>query len=331
MKILVTGGAGFLGSHMVDYLLKQSNNQDEIYIVDNLQTGSLVNLKHLNDHKNVHFIQADVINALNDDRISKLSGIEQVYHMACAASPPHYQKDPIHTTLTCVVGTYNMLTLATQWNARFLITSTSEVYGDPAINPQVETYWGNVNCTGTRSCYDEGKRTAETLCFDFNRTKKTDIRVARIFNTYGPRMNLTDGRIISNFVYQALKDIEITVYGSGHQTRSFCYVSDQIEGLYKLMNQTNTIGPVNIGNPDEHTVLEMAQKIRALIGETENNKIVFHELPQDDPKVRKPDITKAKTLIGWEPKVHLDEGLALTIEDFSRRVKEEVDLLNLEK
>ena len=314
---------------MVDYLLKKSDNKDEIYVIDNLQTGSLVNLKHLSENPNVHFIQADVINALSDERITSLEGIGQIYHMACAASPPHYQKDPIHTTMTCVQGTYNFLTLATKWNARLLITSTSEVYGDPAINPQVETYWGNVNCTGTRSCYDEGKRAAETLCFDFNRTKNTQVRVARIFNTYGPRMNLTDGRIISNFVYQALKGINITVYGTGKQTRSFCYVSDQIEGLHTLMNQDVTIGPVNIGNPEEYTVLEMAEKIREMIGATESNQLVFHELPQDDPKVRRPDITKAKTLLGWSPKVALHEGISLTIADFSRRIKEEADLLNL--
>ena len=231
--------------------------------------------------------------------------------------------------MTCVQGTYNFLSLATKWNASLLITSTSEVYGDPAVNPQVETYWGNVNCTGTRSCYDEGKRTAETLCFDFNRTKKTQVRVARIFNTYGPRMNLTDGRIISNFVYQALKGSNITVYGTGSQTRSFCYVSDHVEGLYTLMNQDVTIGPVNIGNREEYTVLEMAEKIREMIGATESNQIVFHELPEDDPKVRRPDITKAKTLLGWSPKVSLHEGISLTITDFSRRIKEESDLLNL--
>jgi len=316
---------------MVDLILQNCSEKDEVIIVDNLQTGALVNLKHLNDKPNVHFIEADVINALTDERITKLTDVGQIYHMACAASPPHYQKDPIHTLMTCVQGTYNMLTLATQWNARLLFTSTSEVYGDPNINPQVETYWGNVNCAGTRSCYDEGKRAAEALCFDFNRKKGTQVRVARIFNTYGPRMNLTDGRIISNFVYQALKGISITVYGTGSQTRSFCYVSDQVRGLFTLMNQDNTLGPVNIGNPEEHTVLEMAEKIRALIGETEQNKIVFEPLPQDDPKVRRPDITKAKTVIGWEPKVGLAEGLALTIADFSKRVKEEEELLNLNK
>ncbi|KAL9652588.1 hypothetical protein ABK040_000155 [Willaertia magna] len=323
MKILVTGGAGFLGSHMVDCLLEKSNGQDEIYIVDNLQTGSLENLKHLNDNKNVHFIKADVIDMLQDERITKLTDIKQIYHMACPASPPHYQVNPIHTLLTCVQGTYNVLKLANEWKARVLVTSTSEVYGDPSISPQVETYWGNVNCTGTRSCYDEGKRAGETLCFDFNRQFGTEVRVARIFNTYGPRMNLTDGRIISNFVYQALKDIEITVYGTGEQTRSFCYVSDQIAGLYSLMNQDKSIGPINIGNPDEHSVLEMAQIIRKEIGETEKNQIVFKELPQDDPKQRRPEITKAKEILNWEPKVSLKEGLALTIQDFKKRVEEE--------
>jgi UDP-glucuronate decarboxylase len=238
--------------------------------------------------------------------------------MACPASPVTYQKDPVKTLLTNVVGTHNLLEIAKRHNARLLITSTSEVYGDPLEHPQKETYWGNVNCTGIRSCYDEGKRAAETLCFDYHRTRGVDVRVARIFNTYGPRMMIDDGRIVSNFVAQALQGIPLTLYGSGNQTRSFCYIEDQVNGLYKLMNQNNTIGPVNIGNPDEFTVLELAEKVKKLVGG--NVQFEFKPLPSDDPKQRKPDISKAKKDLDWEPKIKLDEGLQRTIKDFRVRL-----------
>jgi len=313
MRVLVTGGAGFLGSHMVDYLVKQGH---QVHVLDNLQTGTLDNLEHLKDNSNVVFVKHDVIEPWNPEDLK----FDQIYHMACAASPPFYQAVPIHTLMTSVYGTNNMLQLAQKHNARLLFTSTSEVYGDPDIHPQKEDYWGNVNCTGIRSCYDEGKRAGETLCFDYNRVHKVQVRVARIFNTYGPRMNLKDGRIISNFVFQSLTNTPLTVFGDGSQTRSFCYVSDLIEGLVRLMNNEQTIGPVNVGNPEEHTVLEMAERIRKVIGETDANKIVFEGLPSDDPKKRKPDITLAKKYLSWEPQVSLEEGLRRTIEDFSQRV-----------
>jgi len=313
MRVLVTGGAGFLGSHMVDYLVKQGH---QVHVLDNLQTGTLDNLEHLKDNSNVVFVKHDVIEPWNPEDLK----FDQIYHMACAASPPFYQAVPIHTLMTSVYGTNNMLQLAQKHNARLLFTSTSEVYGDPDIHPQKEDYWGNVNCTGIRSCYDEGKRAGETLCFDYNRVHKVQVRVARIFNTYGPRMNLKDGRIISNFVFQSLTNTPLTVFGDGSQTRSFCYVSDLIEGLVRLMNNEQTIGPVNVGNPEEHTVLEMAERIRKVIGETDANKIVFEGLPSDDPKKRKPDITLAKKYLNWEPQVSLEEGLRRTIEDFSQRV-----------
>lgn len=313
MIVLVTGGAGFLGSHMVDYLLNQGHT---VHVLDNLQTGFLANLEHQKDNKHLIFHKHDIIEVWNPPEGLKF---DQIYHMACAASPPFYQAVPIHTMLTSVYGTNNMLQLAQKHNARILFTSTSEVYGDPEIHPQREDYWGHVNCTGIRSCYDEGKRAAETLCFDYHRTYNVQVRVARIFNTYGPRMNLKDGRIISNFVFQALTNIPLTVYGDGSQTRSFCYVSDLIEGLVRLMNNEQTIGPVNIGNPEEYTVLEMAERIRNVIGPNDSNKIIFEGLPSDDPRKRKPDITLAKKYLNWEPTVSLEDGLSRTIKDFSDR------------
>ncbi len=314
-KILVTGGAGFLGSHMVDHLIGQGH---EVHVLDNLQTGALVNLQHLEGNPKFTFYKHDIIEPWTSPE-----GVvyDQIYHMACAASPPAYQAAPIHTMLTSVYGCNNMLQLAQKHNARILFTSTSEVYGDPDIHPQREDYWGNVNCTGIRSCYDEGKRAGETLFFDYNRVHKVQVRVARIFNTYGPRMNLLDGRIISNFVYQALKGLPLTVFGTGEQTRSFCYVSDLIEGLVALMNNEETMGPVNVGNPEEHTVLEMAERIRTVIGPNDSNKIVHEGLPSDDPKKRKPDITLAKKYLSWEPKVSLEDGLKKTIQDFSSRIE----------
>jgi UDP-glucuronate decarboxylase len=302
---------------MVDYLLAQGH---DVHVLDNLQTGALINLEHLQGNDKFHFHKHDIIEPWTPPEGVKF---DQIYHMACAASPPFYQAVPIHTLLTSVYGCNNMLQLALKDNARILFSSTSEVYGDPDIHPQREDYWGHVNCTGIRSCYDEGKRAGETLCFDYHRVHKVQVRVARIFNTYGPRMNLKDGRIISNFVFQSLTNTPLTVFGDGSQTRSFCYVSDLIEGLVRLMNNEETIGPVNIGNPEEHTVLEMAERIRNVIGPNDSNKLTFEGLPSDDPKKRKPDITLAKKYLNWEPTVSLEEGLRRTIADFSKRVKQQ--------
>ncbi len=309
MKIVVTGGAGFIGSHLVDRLMEAGH---EVICVDNLYTGQKSNNAQWIEHPNFQFIEHDIVNPIEIDNI------DQIYHLACPASPVHYQFDPIKTAKTNFLGTLNMLELAKQWKARILLASTSEVYGDPLIHPQTEDYWGNVNCTGIRSCYDEGKRIAETLTFDYHRQYGVEVRVVRIFNTHGARMLENDGRVVSNFVVQALKGIPLTIYGDGSQTRSFCYVSDLVEGLMRLMNG-NYIGPVNLGNPGEYTILQLAQTIQRMIDPTA--ELVFKPLPQDDPQRRQPDISRAKFHLGWEPTVPLEEGLSKTIAYFRDRLE----------
>jgi len=305
MRIIVTGGAGFIGSHLCKTLLDQGH---EVICVDNLYTGTKRNIEPFLKNSKFQFIEHDITEPFNETA-------DQIYNLACPASPVHYQKDPVFTIKTSVIGTYNMLELAHRRKARILQASTSEVYGDPLEHPQKETYWGNVNPIGVRSCYDEGKRAAETLCMDFHRQHKTEIRIARIFNTYGPNMLPNDGRVVSNFIVQAIKGNPITVYGDGSQTRSFCYVTDMVEGLIKLMNSDIT-GPVNLGNPTEFTIKQLAEKV---IKTTDSKSIVKHQpLPQDDPKQRKPDITRAKSKLGWTPKIELDEGLKLTIDYFKK-------------
>jgi UDP-glucuronate decarboxylase len=308
MRILITGGAGFLGSHLCDKLLAQKH---EVICLDNLFTGSKGNIAHLLDHPNFEFVRHDVIDPFKYE-------VDQIYNLACPASPPHYQFNPIKTTKTSVMGAINCLGLAKRVKARVFQASTSEVYGDPAVHPQPESYWGNVNPIGRRSCYDEGKRCAETLFFDYHRENKVDIRVVRIFNTYGPRMHPNDGRVVSNFIVQALQGIDLTVYGDGQQTRSFCYVDDLLEGFVRLMNQTETVGPVNIGNPGEFTMLELAEQVLRLT--KSKSKIIHKPLPADDPKQRRPDITLAKKYLKWEPKVPLAEGLKKTIAYFKTKV-----------
>ena len=304
-RVLVTGGSGFLGSHLCDRLL---DDDHEILCVDNYFTGRRSNIEHLIGHKRFELMRHDVTFPLYVE-------VDQIYNLACPASPVHYQFDPVQTTKTSVIGAINMLGLAKRVKARILQASTSEVYGDPAIHPQTEDYWGNVNTIGIRSCYDEGKRCAETLFFDYYRQHKLDIKVMRIFNTYGPRMHPKDGRVVSNFIVQALKGEDITIYGDGSQTRSFCYVDDLIEGMMRLMNSRNGFtGPVNIGNPGEFTMLELAEKVLGQVGG--RSKIAFLPLPQDDPKQRQPNITLAKSELGWEPKVKLDDGLRETIAYF---------------
>jgi UDP-glucuronate decarboxylase len=308
MRILVTGGAGFIGSHLIDRLMKQGH---EVLCLDNFYTGHKRNLLKWLAHPYFELIRHDVTEPIRLE-------VDQIYHLACPASPVHYQYNPVKTIKTNVTGTLNMLGLAKRVKARFLLASTSEVYGDPSVHPQPEDYRGNVNCIGIRSCYDEGKRVAETLAFDYYRQNQVDIRVARIFNTYGPRMLENDGRVVSNFIFQALRGIPLTVYGDGSQTRSFCYVSDLVEGLMRLMNG-EYIGPVNIGNPGEYTILELAKTIQEMVNpETE---LIFKPLPEDDPQQRQPDITRAKTWLGWEPTIPLQEGLKLTIEDFQARME----------
>ncbi|MCL1463678.1 UDP-glucuronic acid decarboxylase family protein [Argonema galeatum] len=307
MRILVTGGAGFIGSHLIDRLMAQEH---EVICLDNFYTGHKRNILKWFDNPYFELIRHDITEPI------KLE-VDQVYHLACPASPVHYQYNPIKTVKTNVMGTMNMLGLAKRVKARFLIASTSEVYGDPDVHPQTEEYRGNVNPIGIRSCYDEGKRIAETLTFDYHRENNVDIRVARIFNTYGPRMLENDGRVVSNFVVQALRGVPLTVYGNGSQTRSFCYVSDLVEGLMRLMNGEHT-GPINLGNPDEYTILELAQKIQQMVNP--DAEIKYEPLPQDDPRQRQPDITKAKTWLGWQPTIPLQEGLNLTIDDFRARV-----------
>ncbi len=308
MRILITGGAGFLGSHLCDKLLAQGH---EIVCLDNLFTGSKANIAHLLGNPHFEFVRHDVIDPFKYE-------VDQIYNLACPASPPHYQYNPIKTTKTSVMGAINCLGLAKRVKARVFQASTSEVYGDPSVHPQPESYWGNVNPIGRRSCYDEGKRVAETLFFDYHRENKVDIRIVRIFNTYGPRMHPNDGRVVSNFIVQALKGENLTVYGDGTQTRSFCYVDDLLEGFVRLMNQDATVGPVNIGNPGEFTMLELAEQVLKLT--KSKSKIVHKPLPADDPKQRRPDITLAKKYLKWEPKVPLAEGLKKTIAYFKTKV-----------
>jgi UDP-glucuronate decarboxylase len=309
MRVLVTGGAGFLGSHLCDRLLADGN---EVICLDNFFTGRKINVVHLLARPDFELVRHDVIDPFKYE-------VDQIYNLACPASPPHYQFNPIKTTKTSVMGAINCLGLAKRVRARVFQASTSEVYGDPDVHPQPESYWGNVNPIGKRSCYDEGKRCAETLFFDYHRENGVDIRVVRIFNTYGPRMHPNDGRVVSNFIVQALKGEDITIYGDGTQTRSFCYVDDLIEGFLRLMNQTTTVGPINIGNPGEFTMLQLAELTLKLVGGA--SKIVHRPLPADDPKQRRPDITLAqKHLDGWTPKVPLEEGLKRTIEYFRTQV-----------
>ncbi|HZG38714.1 MAG TPA: UDP-glucuronic acid decarboxylase family protein [Nodosilinea sp.] len=310
MRILVTGGAGFIGSHLIDRLMTAGN---EVICLDNFYTGHRHNLLHWLDHPYFEVIRHDVTEPIRLE-------VDQIYHLACPASPVHYQYNPVKTIKTNVMGTLNMLGLAKRVKARFLLASTSEVYGDPEVHPQTEEYRGNVNPIGIRSCYDEGKRVAETLAFDYHRQNNVDIRVARIFNTYGPRMLENDGRVVSNFVVQALRGNPLTVYGSGSQTRSFCYVSDLVEGLMRLMNG-DYIGPVNLGNPDEYTILQLAQAVQSMVNPDAD--LVYKPLPQDDPQRRKPDITRAKTFLDWSPTVPLQEGLKLTIDDFRDRFNQQ--------
>lgn len=304
-RILVTGGAGFLGSHLCDQLIEAGN---EVICVDNLFTGSKDNISHLLSNPKFTFICHDITEPLYD------VDVDQIYNLACPASPPFYQVDPIKTAKTSVYGAINMLGLAKRCHARILQASTSEVYGDPLVHPQPESYRGNVNPHGIRSCYDEGKRMAEALFFDYHRQHNVDIKVIRIFNTYGPRMNPNDGRVVSNFIVQALKGEDITIYGDGKQTRSFCYVDDLIEGMIRMMNSENFTGPVNLGNPGEFTMLELAQKVLELTGS--DSKLVYMPLPGDDPTQRKPVIDLAKEKLDWEPAIALEEGLKKTIEYF---------------
>jgi UDP-glucuronate decarboxylase len=307
MRILVTGGAGFVGSHLIDRLMEAGH---EVICLDNFYTGTKRNILKWIDHPYFEMIRHDITEPIRVE-------VDQIYHLACPASPVHYQYNAVKTVKTSVLGTLNMLGLAKRLKARFFLASTSEIYGDPHVHPQQEDYWGNVNPIGIRSCYDESKRLAETLSFDYHRQNGVDIRIARIFNTYGPRMLENDGRVVSNFIVQSLKGIPLTVYGDGSQTRSFCYVSDLVEGFIRLMNGDHT-GPVNLGNPGEYTILQLAEKIQEMVNP--EAKIKFEPLPQDDPKQRQPDITRAKTWLGWEPTIPLAEGLKLTIEDFKARM-----------
>ncbi|XP_004290795.1 PREDICTED: UDP-glucuronic acid decarboxylase 2 [Fragaria vesca subsp. vesca] len=307
LRIVVTGGAGFVGSHLVDRLMERG---DSVIVVDNFFTGRKENVQHHFGNPRFELIRHDVVEPL-------LLEVDQIYHLACPASPVHYKFNPVKTIKTNVVGTLNMLGLAKRVGARFLLTSTSEVYGDPLQHPQVETYWGNVNPIGVRSCYDEGKRTAETLTMDYHRGAGVEVRIARIFNTYGPRMCIDDGRVVSNFVAQALRKEPMTVYGDGKQTRSFQYVSDLVDGLMRLMEGEH-VGPFNLGNPGEFTMLELAKVVQETIDK--DAKIEFRPNTEDDPHKRKPDITKAKDLLGWQPKVSLRKGLPLMVSDFSKRI-----------
>ncbi len=308
-RILITGGAGFIGSHLSERLLNEGN---EVICVDNFFTGSKDNIKHLLENKNFELVRHDITKEY-------FAEVDEIYNLACPASPPHYQYNAIKTIKTNVLGVLNMLGLAKRCNAKILQASTSEVYGDPHEHPQKETYWGNVNPIGIRSCYDEGKRCAETLMMDYHRQHNVQARIIRIFNTYGPNMAENDGRVVSNFIIQALKNEDITIYGDGSQTRSFCYVSDLVEGMIKMMNnKSDFIGPVNLGNPSERTIKEFAELIIDLTNS--NSKIIYKPLPKDDPTRRKPDISVAKEILNWEPKVDIRDGLMSTINYFERKI-----------
>lgn len=312
-RILITGGAGFIGSHLCERLLNEGN---DVICLDNFFTGSKDNIRHLLDNNRFELVRHDVTKEYYAE-------VDQIYNMACPASPPHYQYNPIKTIKTSVLGVTNMLGLAKRCRATILQASTSEVYGNPLVHPQTEDYWGNVNPIGIRSCYDEGKRCAETLMMDYHRQNNVDTRIIRIFNTYGPNMDPNDGRVVSNFIVQALQNKDITMYGDGTQTRSFCYVSDLVDGIVKMMNnEQKFIGPVNLGNPSERTVYDLAELIIKLTNS--NSKIKFAPLPQDDPLQRKPDISLAKKELGWEPKVDIEEGLLKTIEYFAKKIKKGV-------
>lgn len=312
---LVAGGAGFIGSHLCRALLDRG---DDVICIDNLQTSREVNLEMLEGHRAFTFFRADIVDPL-PDAVTRRRDISRIYNLACAASPPQYQADPEHTMLTSVLGTDRLLRLAEQCGARFLLTSTSEVYGDPEAHPQREDYRGWVNCTGPRACYDEGKRAAEAMAFDFARLERADVRVARIFNTYGPNMHPDDGRVISNLVCQALSGQDITIYGDGSQTRSFCFVSDMVDGLLRLMEApVPDLAPVNLGNPEEHRILDLLDHVVAETGTTSD--VRFTPLPVDDPRRRRPDIKRARSLLGWEPQVSLKDGLAITCAFFAKEI-----------
>jgi UDP-glucuronate decarboxylase len=308
VRILVTGGAGFLGSHLCERLLNEGH---EVLCLDNFFTGRKKNIAAFLKNPAFELVRHDIV-------LPILLEVDKIYHLACPASPIHYQYNPVKTIKTSILGTLNMLGIAKRVRARMLLASTSEVYGDPAVHPQKEDYWGNVNPIGIRSCYDEGKRASETLMMDYHRQNRVDIRIVRIFNTYGPRMLPDDGRVVSNFIVQALKGQEITVYGDGSQTRSFCYVDDLVEGLIRMMECEKFAGPVNLGNPDEYTILDFAKKIVAMTGS--KSKIVHKPLPSDDPTQRQPDIALAGEKLGWKPKVSVDEGLKRTIEFFRKEL-----------
>ncbi len=308
-RILVTGGAGFLGSHLCERLVKEGH---DVICLDNYFTGSKENVEHLMDFRNFELMRHDIT-------FPVFLEVDQIYNLACPASPVHYQYNAVKTIKTSVMGAINVLGLAKRVKARVLQASTSEIYGDPTVHPQVESYWGNVNPIGLRSCYDEGKRVAETLFFDYHRMNNVDIRVMRIFNTYGPRMNPNDGRVVSNFIMQALNGKDITIYGDGNQTRSFCYVDDLIEGMVRFMNCNGFLGPVNIGNPSEFTIRELAEKVIHLTGS--KSQIIKCQLPSDDPRQRQPDISLAREKLGWQPAIPLDEGLEKTIEYFRKKLE----------
>jgi len=309
-RVLITGGAGFLGSHLADRMIAAGN---DVLVADNFLTGNKNNVAHLLDNPHFELMRHDVTQPLYVE-------VDEIYNLACPASPIHYQFDPIQTTKTSVLGAINMLGLAKRVKARILQSSTSEVYGDPNVHPQPESYWGHVNCNGIRSCYDEGKRCAETLFFDYHRQHHIPIKVVRIFNTYGPRMHPNDGRVVSNFIVQALQNQDITIYGEGLQTRSFCYCDDLIEAMIRMMaTPADFTGPVNIGNPGEFTIRELAEKVIALTGSS--SKLVFRPLPSDDPRQRRPDITLAKEKLGWQPSIQLDEGLKRTIAYFDKLLR----------
>ena len=313
MQILVTGGAGFLGTHLCSRLLESGH---DIHCLDNLLTGTKEKITPLLDNPQFRFVNHDVVKPYAGQ-------FDRIYNLACPASPPQYQRDPIATVRTSFLGTDNLLDLATRSGARFFQASTSEVYGDPTVHPQTEDYRGNVNPIGSRACYDEGKRVAETLCFDYRRMHGTSIKVARIFNTYGPLMNLDDGRVVSNFIVQALRNKPMTIFGDGQQTRSFCYVDDLIDGILHLMESaTDVVGPINLGNPDEFTMLELAEMVVEITGT--KSTIIYQELPEDDPQQRKPDISRAMALLDWKPRIPLREGLVRTIADFDRRLSQAV-------